>query len=345
MKAFGFKEHGEFGVMQFFDLPAPEVDSKNNVRVKLKASAFNHLDIWVRKGWPGLKLAMPHISGSDGAGIVDEVYHSKSKLKPGDRVAVYPGIITIHDEFTEKGEHSVSPHYQILGEQRPGTHCEYITVPERNLVKIPDHIDFDTACAAGLVSVTAWRMLIHRAQIKPGEKVLVLGAGGGVNSIAIQLARFAGCEVFAITSGEEKCLKTRALGVKHVIDYRAEPDWSKKMFKLSEGRGFDVIVDNVGQATLNDSLKLVKPGGRIVVVGNTSGPHFSLDVRYLFAKQISLIGSTMGNYKDYHDVMKLVFAGHIRPIIDQVFPFDAAKEAMQRLEKGAQFGKILLRYD
>lgn len=343
MKAFGFKEHGDRSVMQFFETSKP-IPKKNEVLIELKASAFNHLDIWVRYGWPGLNLQLPHISGSDGAGVIVEIGSEIKEFTVGDRVAIYPGVNPIEDEFTLTGQHSVSPYYQIRGEQISGTHCQFIAVPAEHIIKIPEHFSFEDAAAAGLVSITAYRMLIHRAQIKAGESVLILGAGGGVNSVAIQLAKYCGCNVYTITSGPEKVAKAKALGADVVIDYQNDAHWSKNLHQLSGKRGFDVIVDNVGQKTLNESLKLVKFGGRIVIVGNTSGPHFNLDIRYLFAKQISLIGSTMGNLYDYNQVMNLHFLGKIKPVIYEVFPFERAQHAMELLENGQQFGKLVLKY-
>lgn len=343
MKALGFKSHGDISAMQFFDTKIPDI-KPDEVLIQIKASAFNHLDIWIRKGWQGLNLLLPHISGSDGAGVIVKLGAEVSQFKEGDRVTINPGIIYKEDLYTFQGEHSVSPNFKILGENISGTHCEYVAVPAKNVLHVPDHITFETAAAANLVCVTAWRMLIHRAKIKVGESVLVLGAGGGVNSIALQLAKFCGCHVFAITHGEEKIAKTKALGVDGVVDYKADKDWFKTLYQMTDGQGFDVVVDNVGQATLNKSLKLVKPGGRIVIVGNTSGPEVQLDLRYLFVKQISLIGSTMGNFKDFQDVMKLVFKGHITPIIDKVYSFDQGIEAMQNLEAGKQFGKLVLQH-
>ncbi|MGE3919402.1 MAG: zinc-binding dehydrogenase [Gammaproteobacteria bacterium] len=341
MKALGFFENGDLSKMQLFetDIPKPKA---GEVLIQLKASAFNHLDIWVRKGLPGIHLNLPHISGSDGAGIVAELGENVHSVKAGDRVAIDPGICEVEDEFTARGERSVSPDFAILGEHLSGTHTEYVVVPEKNLLKIPENISFELAAASGLVCMTAWRMLINRGNLKVGEMVLIVGAGGGVNSVAIQIAKLAGCEVHTITSSEEKMQKAKSLGADVVLNYKTESNWVEQLYKLTNKVGYDVVVDNVGKATLQTSMRLVKRGGRIVIVGNTRGQFVELDIRYLFGKQISLIGSTMGSHDDYLRVMQLVFAGKIKPPIHTILPLPQGIEAMRLMEEGEQFGKIVL---
>ncbi len=341
MQALGFAEHGDISKMQLFDLPRPEPGA-GEVLVEVKASAFNRLDIWVREGWHGLNLAMPHISGSDGAGVIAAVGAGVENIAVGDRVAIDPGVNSVSDEFTARGEHSVSPGYHILGEQVPGTHTEYIALPAENVIPLPDDVSFEKAAAAGLVFLTAWRMLIHRAAIRPGETVLILGAGGGVNSAAIQIAKLAGCTVIATTSSERKMAQAENLGADVVLNYKTDPQWWKSVYKLTGKAGADVVVDNVGAATMPYSLRAVKRGGRIVIVGNTSGPKMELDIRFLFSKQISLIGSTMGSHHDYRTVMGLVFSGKLTPVIHTVMPLSDGVAAMEIMERGEQFGKIVL---
>ncbi len=341
MQALGFTEHGDISKMQVFNLPIPEPGA-GEVLVNLQASAFNRLDIWVREGWHGLNLLLPHISGSDGAGIIASVGAGVTGIAVGDRVAIDPGINSIADEFTAQGEHSVSPGYHILGEQMRGTHTEYVVLPAENVIPLPDDISFEKAAATGLVFLTAWRMLMHRAKIRAGETVLILGAGGGVNSVAIQIAKLAGCTVFATTGSDAKMEQARQLGADKVLNYTADPKWWKSIYKLTGKTGVDVVVDNVGAATMPYSLRAVKRGGRIVIVGNTSGPKMELDIRFLFSKQISLIGSTMGNHHDYRTVMALVFAGKLTPVIHTVMPLSDGVAAMEIMERGEQFGKIVL---
>jgi len=341
MRAIGFTEHGDLSKMTLLELPRPE-PGPGEVLVEMKASAYNRLDIWVREGWPGLKLRLPHISGSDGAGVVAALGPGVTGFRIGERVAIDPGVSTAEDEFTARGLHSLSPGYKILGEHLPGLHADYAVVPAQNLLPLPEHVSFEEAAAAGLVYLTAWRMLIHRAQIRPGESVLVLGAGGGVNSAAIQIARLAGCTVYATTSSEAKMEQARALGAEVVLNYKTDPAWSKAIYRLTGKAGVDVVVDNIGAATLPDSMRAVKRGGRIVIVGNTSGPKTTLDTRFIFGKQISLIGSTMGNHQDYRAVMELVFAGKLKPVIHTVMPLTEGIAAMALLERGEQFGKVVL---
>ncbi|MFQ5578506.1 MAG: alcohol dehydrogenase catalytic domain-containing protein, partial [Anaerolineae bacterium] len=226
MQAIGFTEHGDLSKMSLLTLPKPE-PGPGEALVEMKASAYNRLDIWVRQGWPGLKLPLPHISGSDGAGVVAALGPGVQHPSVGDRVAIDPGLNRVDDDFTARGEHSLSPGYGILGEDMPGAHAEYITMPAQNLLPLPEHISFEQAAAAGLVYLTAWRMLIHRAKLRAGESVLVLGAGGGVNSAAIQIAKLAGCTVYATTSSPAKMEQARSLGADVVLNYATDPAWAK----------------------------------------------------------------------------------------------------------------------
>jgi len=341
MKALVFHEHGELDKLQIADVPRPE-PGPGEVLMEVKASALNHLDIWVRRGWPGLKLTMPHILGADGAGVVAALGEGVTGIEVGTRYAIDPGVNRYQDDYTRRGLDSVSPGYYIIGEHAPGFHAEYAIIPATNLLPLPDDVDFSSAAAASLVFLTAWRMLIHRAQVRAGESVLILGAGGGVNSAAIQIAKYAGCTVYATTSSQVKMEKSRELGADVVLNYHEDPEWSKTIYRLTDKRGVDVVVDNVGQATWHDSLRAVARGGRIISVGNTSGPVAQTDVRFIFGKQISIIGSTMGSHQDYRDVMRLVFNGTVQPVIHQVMPLDRGVEAVKFLERGEQFGKIVL---
>lgn len=342
MKGLGFNQHGNIDVMTLLDLPEPATLKPHEVLIDVKASSLNHLDIHVRNGWPELKLPLPHICGSDAAGIIEAVGDEVKNFNVGDRVSVDPGISLLQDEFTLAGRDSVSPGYSILGERVRGTHAEKIIVPAENLVLLPANISFEIAAASGLVGVTAWRMLVNQAQMKAGDSVLVIGAGGGVNTMAIQLAKVAGCTVYVIAGGEDKVAKAKALGADVVLDYKAERTWAQKLFNLSHQRGFDIVIDNVGKATINTSMRLVKNGGKIVIVGSTSGPNINLDLRPVFIRQISIIGSTMGSHLDYKKIMEFIFAGKIKPVIHAVLPLSKGVEGMKMLEDGIQFGKIVL---
>ena len=341
MKALCFYEHGELDVLRYDDVPDP-VPGPGQVLVRVRASALNHLDVWVRRGWPSLRLEMPHWTGADVAGEVAALGDGVAGWEVGQRVVVEPGISTRDDEFTRRGEQSLSPGYLVWGEQTRGGHAEYLAVPACSLLPIPEGWDFCRAAAPLLVSLTAWRMLVHRAGLRAGESVLVVGAGGGVNSMAIQIAKLAGATVYALTSTEKKMGMARDLGADVVLNYREDPGWSKTIYKMTGRRGVDVVVDNVGQATLDQSMRAVARGGRIVIVGNTSGPRTEIDVRFIFGKQISVIGSTMGSHQDFRDVMALVWAGKLRPVVDRVMPLSEGRAAFEVLERGEQFGKIVL---
>jgi NADPH:quinone reductase-like Zn-dependent oxidoreductase len=340
MKALYFTEHGELDVVRYGDVPDP-APGKGEVLVRVRACAINHLDIWVRRGWPGLKLEMPHWCGADVAGEVAALGGEVSEWRIGERVVVDPGISTTEDEFTRIGQVSVSPGYHILGEQRRGGASDYVVVPAGNLHRMAEGWDFVQASAPLLVSLAAWRMLVHRARLRAGESVLVVGAGGGVNSMAIQIAKLAGATVYVVCGNEEKGKRALELGADAVLD-RSRVDWVKEIQRTTGRRGVDVVVDNVGKATIMKSVQAVTRGGRIVIIGNTSGPQAEIDIRYIFGKQISLIGSTMGSHQDFHDVVKLLWEGKLRPVVDRVMPLSEGVEAYRIMEQGEQFGKIVL---
>ena len=340
MKALFFKEHGDLDGIQYGEVPKP-TPRVGEVLVQVGACSINHLDIWVRRGWPGLKLEMPHWGGADVAGEIVELGEGVSGWQVGRRVVIDPGINTVDDEFTRRGEVSLSPGYHILGEHMRGGAAEYVTVPASNLVSMPDDLDFATAAAPLLTSLAAWRMLINRARLRAGESVLVVGAGGGVNTMAIQIAKFSGATVYVVAANKEKGDRARKLGADFVLD-RSKVDWGREIFKLTGSRGVDVVVDNVGKATIEISMRAVARGGRIVIIGNTSGPKAEIDIRFIFGKQISLIGSTMGTHQDFRDVTALLWTGRLKPVIDRVMPLSEGKEAYAIMEQGKQFGKIVL---
>ena len=340
MKALYFKAHGDLDVIQYGDVADPK-PGVGEVLVRVRACAINHLDIWVRRGWPGLKLEMPHWCGADVAGEIIELGEGVSGWEIGQRVVVDPGINILEDEFTRRGEFTLSPGYLVLGEQVRGGAAEYLAIPARNLAMMPEDLDYPEAAAPLLVSLAAWRMLIHQGKLRAGESVLVVGAGGGVNSMAIQIAKLAGARVFVVAGNKEKAARALELGADTILD-RSKVDWVREIYRLTHKRGVDVVVDNVGMATISNSMKAVVRGGRIVIIGNTSGPHAEIDMRFIFGKQISLIGSTMGTHEDFNDVTTLLWNGKLRPVIDRVMPLGHGKEAYAILERGEQFGKIVL---
>ncbi len=275
------------------------------------------------------------------AGDIAEIGRNVSGWKVGQPVVVDPGISLIDDEHTRRGEDSVSPGYHVLGEHTRGGAAEYLAVPAANLAPMPEGWEYPDAAAPLLVGLTAWRMLIHRARLKAGETVLVIGSGGGVNSITVQIAKLAGAKVFVVASNPQKAKRAKDLGADEVFD-RSSVDWGKEVYRLTKKRGVDIVVDNVGKATLAKSMMAVARGGRIVIVGNTSGPQTEIDIRFIFGKQISLIGSTMGSHQDFRDILELTKSGRLKPIIDRVMPLSEGKEAYGLMERGEIFGKIVL---
>jgi len=341
MKALYFNQHGTIDNIHFGELPEPTI-GEDEVLLRVRACSINHLDLWILRGWPGLKLNLPHVGGADIAGEVVGIGRKVFGWSVGARVILQPGFVTSEDEWTRSGEESLSPSYQIFGENRAGGFAEYVAAPARTLYPLPEQISFVEGCAPLLVSLTAWRMLKYRAGLSPGETVLIVGAGGGVNSMAIQIARYLGAEVIALTSSPEKAARATSLGAQTVVDYKAIPDWSREVRRLTNNRGVDVVVDNVGAATFEQSLRAVARGGRIVTVGNTSGPVITFDNRLVFTKQISLIGSTMGSAQDFKEVIPLLHSGALKPVIDRELPLEEGRAAYETLERVTQFGKVVI---
>lgn len=340
MQAACFHQHGGPDMIQVADLPEP-APGPGEVLVRVRAAALNRLDKWVRDGWPGLKLTLPHITGSDAAGVVAAVGAGVAEWQPGDRVAVNANVGCGVCAACAAGQDNLCERWQLMGETRAGLAAEQVAVPARQLVRVPDEVSLEQAAAAGLVYQTAWHSLITRGGLRAGESVLVVGAAGGVNTAAIQIAKLAGATVYVVGSEARKLALAQALGADVLID-RSQVDWGKEIFKLTGRRGVDVVVDNVGAATLMTSLRAARKGGRILTVGNTSGPKFEFDNRFMFARHLSLIGSTMSTRAEYAAVMGLVFAGRLRPVIDSVRPLAEARAAHAQLERGDVLGKLVL---
>ncbi|HVU10589.1 MAG TPA: zinc-binding dehydrogenase [Phototrophicaceae bacterium] len=341
MKAAVFYQHGSRDVVQVVD-NLPEIESAPGmVRVNIKAVALNRLDLWVREGWKGLKLDMPHVCCADGAGVVDQIGLGVTTVAPGDRVGINPTIVD-PDCLNLTGNELDCLDIAIMGEHAQGVAAEYVNVPARNLIKLPDHISFAESAATGLVYVTSWYSMITRGGLQAGESVLVLGAGGGVSTASIQIAKLAGCKVYVVGSSAEKCQQAQSLGADVTFDRSADANWSKALYLATGKLGVDVVIDNVGQATLPDSLRSVARGGRILIVGNTSGYQAQIDTRYIFSKQISLIGSSMGPTADFVTVMRMVFDGKLKPVIGKTLPLADIREGHRLLEAGEVFGKIVL---
>ena len=339
MKAIYFNEHGGSEVLQYGELPTPE-PKPGEVLVKLEAAALNHVDLLVRDGLPGLQPPLPHILGSDGAGKVAALGEGVDSWEIGQRVVINGNICSEEDEFTRAGQENLCDSWELLGETIHGTYAQYVSIPAGNLVEVPHGFSARAAAAAALVYLTAWHSLVVRGNLQAGESVLVVGSSGGVNSASIQVAKHIGAKVIAVGSSPEKLAFAESLGADQLID-RSKEDWSKAAYLLTGKRGVDVVVDNVG-STFPLSMRAVRKGGRILNVGRTGGSQVEIDVRYIFGKQISIIGSTMGTRKDFAKVMGLVFDGSLQAIMDISFPLENAKEAQQRLEAGEQLGKITL---
>ena len=343
MQAVQFGEHGDRDVIEYgeFDDPTP---GRDEVLIDVKAGALNHLDVWTRKGLPGVDLDMPHIPGSDAAGVVTEVGEGVTRFSEGDHVAVSAGVSCGECEFCRDGEESLCVRFHIIGEHVRGVHAEQAAVPADNLVPVPDHVDWEVAGSASLVFQTAWRMLLSRGDLRPGESVLVLGASGGVGHAAVQIADYAGAEVYATASSEEKLQHAEACGADHVIDYEAN-DFAEEIAAMTGKRGVDMVVDHVGAATYPDSLKSLAKGGRIVTCGATTGPNPDAGLNRIFWNQLSVIGSTMATPGEVDDVLELVWDGTFEPRIREVLPMSEAARAHEMIENREGFGKVVVRPD
>jgi NADPH:quinone reductase-like Zn-dependent oxidoreductase len=341
VKAILFHEHGNLDVLRYDDFPTPE-PGPGEVLVQLHAAALNRVDLLVRAGWPGLKLEMPHISGSDGAGKITSLGSGVEGLEVGDRVVINANIGCGKCDFCLAGHDNRCRDWHLLGETIRGTLAEYVTVPARNVLPLPDDMQFGPAAAASLVFLTAWHSLITRGGLRPGERVLVVGASGGVNTACIQIAKLAGAEVYVVGSNAAKLGLAESLGADVVIDRSKEENWSKAVYMATGREGVDIVVDNVGANSLMMSLRAAKKGGRILTVGNTGGAKFEIDNRFIFGKHLSILGSTMGTLRDFETVMGLVFEGQLQPVVDNSYPIQETAEAERRLEAGEQMGKIVI---
>ena len=340
MKAILLHRHGGPEVLEYADFPTPQ-PGPGQVLIELQAAAMNRLDIWVRNGWPGIQLDYPHILGADGAGVIRALGEGVTQFKVGERVVINGNLSDGACEYCIQGQDNLCLEWGLLGETARGTYAEYVVVSDRNVLALPPDFPFEAAAAAALVFLTAWHSLITRGGLQAGEAVLVVGAGGGVNTAAIQIAKYAGAKVYVVGSSAAKLDKAAQLGADILID-RSKEEWSKSIYRLTNRRGVDVVVDNVGAGTLPLSQRAVRKGGRILTVGNTGGPKFEFDNRYMFSKHIALIGSTMGTRSDFARVMALVFDGKLKPVIDQTFALKEARAAHERLARGENFGKIIL---
>jgi NADPH:quinone reductase-like Zn-dependent oxidoreductase len=340
MNAVVFFEHGGPEVLRYTDVSEPQI-GPDDVLVHVRACALNHLDLWIRRGIPGVLVPLPRIPGSDIAGEVARVGANVSNIQIGERVLLSPGISCGHCAYCLSGNDNLCRQYTLFGYMVDGGCAEFVKSPAVNVIPIPGDLTFEEAAAIPLVFLTAWHMLITRADLRPAEDVLVLGAGSGVGSAAIQIAKVTGARVIATAGSEEKLRKAKDLGADDVILHTSK-DFSNEVRGLTNRRGVDVVFEHVGEATWEQSIRSLAVGGRLVTCGATTGYEGKIDLRYLFSRHISILGSYMGSKSELFAVLELVGRGLLDPVIDTVMPLSKAAEAHARLENREQFGKIVL---
>ena len=343
MRALTISAHGGLEQIEFRDdLPAPELSGATDVRIRISAAALNHLDLFVLPGLPGVTITPPWILGADGTGVVESVGRDVTSVSPGDRVIINPGISDRTCEYCLAGEQPLCPRFGILGEHRPGTMAEMVVVPATNVRRIPSGAEDAHAAAYTLATLTAYRMLVTRARVQRGERVLIWGIGGGVAIACLQIAKHLGAHVTVTSSSDEKLERGLRLGADDTINHRGV-DVGKEIRARTAKKGVNVVVDCVGEATWSQSLGALGRAGRIVTCGGTSGPTLTTDVRKLFWNQWSILGSTMGNDGEFDAITAMFSEGLLRPPVDRVYPLEQGRDAFARLAEGAQFGKIVLR--
>ncbi|GBD40259.1 Alcohol dehydrogenase [bacterium HR38] len=343
MKAVVMEARGGPEVLKVAEVPTPEPGPKE-VRIRVKAAALNHLDIWVRKGVASPKLPLPHILGADASGVVDAVGPGVTGFAPGDEVVVNPGLSCGHCERCLAGEDNLCPKYEILGEHRFGAYAEYLVVPEVNLLKKPQNLSFEEAAAIPLTFLTAWQMVVDKLQVRPGEDVLVMAAGSGVSVAAIQIAKLFGARVIATAGSEEKLRKAKELGADETVNY-THPDWPKEVRRLTGGKGADKVVDHTGALYFEGVIRATANGGRIAIAGASSGYEGTLPFAHVFFRQLSILGSTMGSKSRLFPILRFVEQGRLKPVVGQVLPLEEAAEGHRLLEERRVFGKVVLRVD
>ena len=344
MRACVLTATGGIDKLQIIDVPDAPKPQGGQVRIAIKAAALNHLDLFVAGGLPGGPERFPHVVGADGAGVVESRGDAVTNVRPGDRVMLNPGISDYTCEFCRAGEHSLCVNYHMLGEHVPGTFAELVTLPVQNVAHIPklsQELSWAEAAAFSLVTLTAWRMVVTRAQLKAGETVLIWGIGGGVSLAALQIAKLLGARAIVTSSDDAKLAAAQRFGADVTFNHRTQKV-GPEIRALTNRRGVDVVVDNIGTATWDDSLRSLCRGGRLVICGATSGPQVGLDLRRLFWHHWSILGSTMGNAAEYAEVVRRLGQGELRPVVDRVYPMEQARDAFERLAKGEQLGKIVV---
>jgi NADPH:quinone reductase-like Zn-dependent oxidoreductase len=340
MKAIVFDVHGGPEVLRYTDASDPVVRA-NDVLMRVKACALNHLDLWVRRGIPGVTFPLPHIPGSDIAGEIAKIGADVTTVRVGQKVVLAPGVSCCKCGACIAGLDNRCRQFTNLGYMIDGGCAEFVRAPEVNCLPYPENLSFEEAASIPLVFQTAWHMLVGRAELQPGEDVLILGAGSGVGSAAIQVAKFFGARVIATASSEAKLAKAKELGADHVINHKTQKI-RDEVRRITGKRGVDVVFEHVGTATWDESIASLAPSGRLVTCGATTGYDAKIDLRFLFSRQLSLLGSYMGTKSELHTVMKLVAAGRLKPVVDRIFPLAEAAAAHAYLESSSQFGKVVL---
>ena len=340
MKAFLIHQHGDLDQVRYEEIDDPEIQP-GSVRVKTQATALNHLDLWVVRGLPGRDLKMPHVLGSDGAGIVEEVGEGVSRFSVGDRVMINAVLSCGKCEFCMQGEQSMCVRLRLVGEKVGGTHAEMLVLPEANLEKIPENVSFQEAAAFSLVFQTAWRMLKTRARIKSGDDVFIHGIGGGVSAAALSIVKCLGGRAFVSSSSDEKLQRAKESGADFAYNY-TQTDVVQEVMQETGKRGVDIVVDSAGAATWVQSLKMAVRGGKIVTCGATSGPSPETDIRLIFCNHLSILGSTMSNRKEHQEIIALLGEGKLKPVIDREFALSEGRSALEHLQKQDQYGKVVL---
>lgn len=344
MRACVLTASGGIDKLQITDVPDAPTPKAGEVRLAIRAAALNHLDLFVADGLPGSAERFPHIVGADGAGVVESVGPGVTTVRVGDRVMINPGISDYTCEFCRAGEHSLCVSYRLLGEHLPGTIADLVTVPAHNVAQIPrlqHELSWAEAAAFSLVTLTAWRMLVTRARVQAGETVLVWGIGGGVSLTALRIAKLLGARAVVTSSDDVKLEAAKALGADVTLNHRTQKV-SQEIRALTNKRGVDVVVENVGAATWDESLRSLCRGGRLVTCGATSGPQVALDIRRLFWHHWSILGSTMGNAAEYAEIVRRLGQGELRPVVDRVYSMGRVREAYARLARGQQLGKVVM---
>lgn len=343
MKATRIHGHGGVEQLKFEDIPTPQ-PKPNEVLIKIKAVSLNHLDLWVRKGVEGHTYPLPITPGCDIAGIVDQVGSIATHVKPGQKVIVQPGVSCGLCELCLGGQEQLCRHYGVLGETQDGGCAEYIAVPHQNLLPFPEEYSFEEAASLPLVFLTAWHMFVARAHVQPHDDVLIHAGGSGVSSASIQIAKLFNARVITTVGSPEKAEKAKRLGADHVILYR-DQNFVEEVRQITGKRGVDIVLDHIGLDTWENSVKCLTKGGRLITCGVTSGHTVTTDLRYLFFKGLSYLGSTMGSRSELHHVMKLVQAKKLKPVLDRTFPWAQLGEAHTYLESRKAFGKIAITID